>query len=162
MVGIPPQPRWREMLLKLSDDVLREVKTIPENTFYRVSTENNFKFFQKVLHENDDYEVVEEIINRGQVEEMIMMFEDELEIIPFMAREKPWIITKESAEAAKAVEENGEDFVNPSNYVKPNLEFKTWSGIYNVIMTDAEFEELKRKEAELKEKQAAAAQAQKK
>jgi NADH dehydrogenase (ubiquinone) 1 alpha subcomplex subunit 5 len=77
LVGVPVQLRWRPMLLKLIDDVFSSLtKHIPENTFYRVSTENNFKFFQKVIaDENNDYEDVEDIINRGQVEELIMMFE---------------------------------------------------------------------------------------
>ncbi len=77
VVGLPVQLRWRPMLLKLIDDVLNSLKThIPEGTFYRVSSENNFKFFQKVISdENNDYEDVEDIINRGQVEELILIFE---------------------------------------------------------------------------------------
>jgi len=147
LVGVPVQPRWREMLIKLSDDVLREVQQVPSGTFYRASVENNFKFFKSVLEKHDDYEEVEEILNRGQVEELIMQFEDELEIIPHIVRERPWEVTQDSANQAKKVE-SMEDFVLPGDYEKPDLEFTTWSGVYNVTPSEAEWVEMDRKEAE--------------
>eukprot|EP01080_Neovahlkampfia_damariscottae_P007471 gene7471-11795_t len=152
LVGIPPQPRWREMTLKLIDDVLSEIKTIPEDTFYRVSTENNFNFFKKVILENEDYEKVEEIINRGQVEELIMMIEDELQVIPKMREHEPWVVTQESADAARAFHENGDDYSTPDDYVYPELSFSTSTGRYQVTYTPEEIEQMKKKLQEEKEK----------
>lgn len=147
LVGVPVQPRWREMLLKLCDDVLKEIQTIPKGVFYRQVTENNFKFFQSVIQKHDDYEMVESIIDRGQVEQLIIMFEDELELIPVMAENKPWIVTEDSALEAKEHYENGDDYDIPDGH-KPTipLEFKTWNGIYNVTLTPEEILEMEKKE----------------
>jgi hypothetical protein len=152
LVGISPQPRWREMSLKLIDDVMKEIKTIPEDTFYRVSTENNFNFFKKVILEYDDYEKVEEIINRGQVEELIIMFEDELLVIPKMREHQPWVVTQESADAARIHHENGDDYNTPDDYVYPELTFKTSNGRYQVTYTEEEIEAMKKQQIEENEK----------
>src|SRR5690606_27006066 len=48
LVGVPVQKRWREMLLKLCDDVLNAVKEIPEGVYYRHVVENNFRYFGEV------------------------------------------------------------------------------------------------------------------
>lgn len=147
LTGVPVQPRWREMLLKLCDDVLTEVKVIPQGVFYRAVIENNFKFFQSVVQKHDDYEVVESIIDRGQVEQLIMMFEDELQLIPFMAKHKPWIVDEENAKEARECYENGDDYDIPEEYQPATpFTFKTWNGIYNVMLTPEEIIEMEKKQ----------------
>jgi len=137
-------------MIKLCDDVLEEVKLVPENTFYRTVSENNFRHFKKVCQENDDYEVVEDILHRGQVEEMIMDFQEELEMIPLYAADKPWEVTKESADWARFVHENVNDFSDPPTHIPPELKFQTWSGIYQVTYTP---EEIKKMEDDKKKQQ---------
>lgn len=142
IVGIPVQARWREMLLKLCDDVFTQLKQIPENTFYRIVTENNFKFFQRVIRENTDYEVVEDILNRGQVEELIIQFEDELQLIPMMAQWKPWEVTEEDAATMKDDIEHNEDFILADDYVPPKMKFLSWNGIYQVEYSQEELDKI--------------------
>lgn len=155
LVGVPVQPKWRQIMLKLIDDVISELDTrIPKNTAYRVFTENNFKFFRRVVEENDDYEVVEDTINRGQVEELIMMFEDELTLIPLMEQWKPWHVTEESVKLEKKYFDNiKSDPMLPEDFKYPYDQFKynTWSGIYQVEYTEEELaamEEAKQAEAD--------------
>lgn len=173
LVGVPVQPRWRPMMLKLIDDVLHELsERIPANTFYRTATENNFRFFQKVVQENDDYEVVEDIINRGQVEELIMMFEDELILITKMQEWQPWVVTQESVDIEKDLfTKHDTDPMLPDDYKYPYDDFKyaTWDGIYQVEYTEEELlqmEQEKQRQAEeaikKAEEAAAASQNQKK
>src|SRR5690606_28566089 len=49
LVGLPVQLRWREMLVKLTKDVLVKVrKEIPEGVYFRQVVENNFEYIQRV------------------------------------------------------------------------------------------------------------------
>ncbi len=130
LVGVHVQPRWREMIMKLCDDGLQKLSNeIPKGTFYRTVTENNLKYFQKVVQENDDYEVVEEILNRGQVEEFIMHLEDELLLICKMAEWKPWIVDDKSIELEYKVATNGDDFSLPHDFVPPEMKYLKWDGM---------------------------------
>ncbi len=146
LVGVPVQPRWRPMMLKLCDDVLKSLDhyNIPQNSYYRVMTENSFRYFQKVVVENEDYEAVEELIDRGQVEELIMLFEDELTLIPLMSQWKAWEISEESIEAEKRFWANGGmDFALPNNFIYPfeKLKYKTWNGVYTTSLEATEQEQ---------------------
>jgi NADH dehydrogenase (ubiquinone) 1 alpha subcomplex subunit 5 len=149
IVGIPVQPRWREMLLKLCDDILEAIKAVPENTFYRVVTENNFKHFRQVVQNNTDYEIVEDLINRGQVEELIMMFEDELQLIPMMVEWKPWEVTETDAAVMRDDLQHNDDFILAEDYEPPVMKFLTTTGVYQVEYTQ---EELEKAEKEKKKK----------
>lgn len=162
IVGVPLQPRWREMLLKLSEDVLEAVKQIPENTFYRVVTENNFKFFQRVVREArgpNDFERVEEIINRGQVEELILLFEDELALIPMMAEWKPWEVTEDDAAVMRDDIQHNDDFILADDYVPPKMKFLSTKGIYQVEWTQEELDKIEADKKKAEEEAAAKASA---
>lgn len=156
LVGVPVQPRWRDMILKLCDETLTELDTLPKGVFWRVATENNIRFIQRVVSENEDYEKVEDIVNRGQVEQIIMLFEDTLTLIPKMREWQPWEITAESVKLERETYENGPDPSFPKDYVSPLLgkELKTWSGQYTVEISREELEEkLKREEEEKKKRE---------
>ena len=154
LVGIPVQPRWREMMLKLCDDALTKVQVdIPKGTLYRTVTENNFRFFQRVAKDNDDYEVVEDILNRGQVEEVIMLMEDEITLISKMAEWKPWIVDDESVDLEYRAAENGDDFSLPHDFVPPEMKYLKWDGIYNVEYTEEELLKMEQEKKEAEEKQ---------
>jgi NADH dehydrogenase (ubiquinone) 1 alpha subcomplex subunit 5 len=163
LVGLPVQPRWREMMLKLCDDAIVKVRNeIPQGTLYRTATENNFKFFQKVIQDNNDYEVVEDILNRGQVEEVIMMMEDEITLISKMAEWKPWIVDDESIELEYRWNKNGNDYALPYDFVPPEMRYLKWDGIYNVEYTEEELQKLEQEKKEAADKAAAELQQQKK
>eukprot|EP01027_Heterolobosea_sp_BB2_P005340 GEZU01008184.1.p3 GENE.GEZU01008184.1~~GEZU01008184.1.p3 ORF type:complete len:100 (-),score=10.90 GEZU01008184.1:425-724(-) len=68
IVGLPVQPKWREKLIKLYNQLLNDVRTqIPDGVFYRKVVENNVSYFLRIVEQYDDYETVENIIDRGQV-----------------------------------------------------------------------------------------------
>ncbi|KAL0490087.1 NADH dehydrogenase [ubiquinone] 1 alpha subcomplex subunit 5, mitochondrial [Acrasis kona] len=153
IVGVPVQERWRPMLLKLGDDVLKALEQIPKGTYYRTVTENNFRFFQKVISENDDYEVVEHLINRGQVEQLILMYEDELELIPKMAEWKPWEVSEQDVILDKDDIQHNEDYSFAPDYIAPKLKYHTWDGSYQVELSQ---EDLDKKEEQRKKEEAEA------
>jgi hypothetical protein len=47
--------------------------------------ENQTQFRMKVIAENEDIRKIEDILETGQVEELILMAQDELELIPKLA-----------------------------------------------------------------------------
>lgn len=127
LVGIPVQPRWKEMTVYLCTEIRKKVQnSIPNGVFYRKVTENNIDFIQKVCEEYDDYEIVEEILDRGQIEQVIMMLEDELELIDLMKEWKPWEVSRKNLTDAKNDILNGEDFQIPKGVNRIPEEEMTW------------------------------------
>lgn len=75
----------------LYDKTLQELETNFEaGTPYRELMENLTRERKKIVEENESISKIEEIIDCGQVEELIEDAQDELELIPFMAKERPW------------------------------------------------------------------------
>ncbi|KAG2383626.1 hypothetical protein C9374_004297 [Naegleria lovaniensis] len=145
LVGFPVQPRWREMILKLCDDGLKllEQHNIPKGTFFRTSNENNFKYFQQVVKSTDDYEVVEDTLNRGQVEEIIVLLEDQLDLIPKMAEWRAWEVDADDVKLEKDDAETLEyDCDIPKDHVPPKMKFLTWDGIYQTEYTPEEVKQM--------------------
>ncbi|KAL9657036.1 hypothetical protein ABK040_014584 [Willaertia magna] len=142
LVGVPVQHRWREMILKLCDDGLKSINQIPKGVFFRTQCENNFKYFQKVCNEHDDYEIVEDILNRGQVEEIIMQLEDQVDLIPKMAEWRAWEVDEEDVKIERKQATTLEyDLDIPTDHIPPKMKFLTWSGVYETEYTQEQLKE---------------------
>ena len=84
LVGLDVVPNAREVLISLYNDTLKAVETIPSSAEYRKAVEKFTKFRLQVCEEEKDWEKIEERINGGQVEELIVMAKDELMLIDKM------------------------------------------------------------------------------
>lgn len=90
LVGLDVVPNAREVLITLYDQTLKAVEGIPASAEYRKAVERFTKFRLQVCQEEQDWEKIEERINGGQVEELIVMAKDELTLIDKMKEWKPW------------------------------------------------------------------------
>jgi NADH dehydrogenase (ubiquinone) 1 alpha subcomplex subunit 5 len=91
LVGIEVQPHGREILIKLYEKMLEELKKLEPNVEFRIWMETLLKKRLKILYETEDVFEIEEKIGRGQIEELIIEAENQLkEFIPMMIKERPW------------------------------------------------------------------------
>ncbi|KAJ1896485.1 hypothetical protein LPJ66_003962 [Kickxella alabastrina] len=91
IVGLPVNPNARPQLLGLYKKTLEEVKAkIPESAVYRQSVEAITTQRLKIVEQNEDTEKIEELINCGQIEELIDQAEDEIKLVSRMAEWKAW------------------------------------------------------------------------
>lgn len=90
LVGLEVVPNAREVLIKLYNDTLKAVEGIPDSAEYRKAVERFTKFRLQVCQEEEDWEKIEQRINGGQVEELIVIAKDELTLIDKMKEWKPW------------------------------------------------------------------------
>jgi NADH dehydrogenase (ubiquinone) 1 alpha subcomplex subunit 5 len=91
--GIPGYPvveKWRGKLLGLYDKTFDELQGIPEGLPYRQAVENLTMHHWKIVQGTEDYEVVEDTIGLGQVEQLIRMAECELKLIEDYKAWKLW------------------------------------------------------------------------
>jgi NADH dehydrogenase (ubiquinone) 1 alpha subcomplex subunit 5 len=72
LVGIEVQPHGREILIKLYEKALEELKQLGPDVKYRIMMENILKSRLKILYETEDVFEIEEKIGRGQIEELII------------------------------------------------------------------------------------------
>ena len=64
---------------------------MPESAAYRQAVEKVCRYRIRVAQENpDDPEKVEELINCGQVEELVVQADDEMEVLQMYLRERWW------------------------------------------------------------------------
>uniref|UniRef100_A0A7S1PJ08 Uncharacterized protein n=1 Tax=Percolomonas cosmopolitus TaxID=63605 RepID=A0A7S1PJ08_9EUKA len=148
LVGVPVQARWRQMTITLCAKIQNKLaQDIPQGVFYRSATENNVRFIQRVCEEHDDYELVEDILDRGQIEQVIMMLEDELQLIDLMKEWKPWEVSRRDLNETKHDMKNGEDFQFPKGMYRVPEDEMTWKTTKGV----RKLEDLEWTPAQLKE-----------
>ncbi|CAM6020013.1 unnamed protein product [Sphagnum balticum] len=95
IVGLEVVPNAREVLISLYRETLKAVEPIPTTAQYRKSVEALTQHRLKVCMEEEDWEKIEEKIQGGQVEELIVQAQDELQLIPKMAEWKPWDVPED-------------------------------------------------------------------
>jgi len=89
--GYPVVPRSREVLMKLYERYLEEIKILPEGSPYR---EYMTKFAQHrldICRSTEDIFEIEDRIGAGQMEELIEETELEFNCIYLMNEHRPWI-----------------------------------------------------------------------
>jgi len=91
LAGLPVQKHGREILIKLYEKMLEEIKVIEKDSPFRVHVERLTRNNMKILKSTKNIYQAEKDIGMGQVEELILMAEDEMKhVIPLMAKDKPW------------------------------------------------------------------------
>ncbi|KAJ1963402.1 hypothetical protein GGI12_002071 [Dipsacomyces acuminosporus] len=98
IVGVPVNANARPQLIGLYKKTLDELKAkIPENAVYRQAVEALTAHRLQIVEQNDDPVKIEELINAGQIEELIDAAEDEIKLISRMAEWKAWEPLEEPA-----------------------------------------------------------------
>ncbi|KAJ1724665.1 hypothetical protein LPJ73_000737 [Coemansia sp. RSA 2703] len=98
IVGIPVNANARPQLLGLYKKTLDELKAkIPESAVYRQSVEAITVQRMNIVEQHEDTARIEELINCGQIEELIDQAEDEIKLISRMAEWKAWEPLEEPA-----------------------------------------------------------------
>ncbi|KAG5348386.1 NDUA5 dehydrogenase, partial [Acromyrmex charruanus] len=77
-------------LIPLYNKILRMLQKFPKDYTYRTETEGIIKTRLTVMQQNENIQVVEEKINCGQVEELIVQAKNELSLMEKMLIWKPW------------------------------------------------------------------------
>ncbi|KAH7281291.1 hypothetical protein KP509_36G039500 [Ceratopteris richardii] len=95
LVGLEVVPNAREVLIKLYKETLESVEDIPTYAEYRKAVEKFTRFRLKVCEEEQEWEKIEQRINGGQVEELIVMAKDELMLMDKMKEWKPWEVPED-------------------------------------------------------------------
>ncbi|KAJ1913768.1 hypothetical protein H4219_005068 [Mycoemilia scoparia] len=100
--GIPVVENPRPQLICLYQDILKLVKErIPESAVYRQSVEALTQHRLKIVEENEKVSAIEEAIDAGNIEEVIMAAKDELELAAKVAEWKAWEPLAEPAPAGQ-------------------------------------------------------------
>jgi len=89
--GYPVVPRAREILMKLYDHYLEEIKILPEDSPYRVYMTKFVKHRLDICRSTEDIFEIEDKIGAGQIEELIEETEKEFSCVHLMNEHKPWI-----------------------------------------------------------------------
>lgn len=66
------------------------MKVIPEDAVYRKHVEKIIEYRMGIVNENEDIARIEATLNIGQIAEVIEQAENELELIPEMAKWSPY------------------------------------------------------------------------
>jgi len=90
--GVRVIPRSREILIRMYEKYLEELKKFEEGTPYRSHMEKVTAYRLGICKSTEDIFEIEDKIGMGQIEELIDMQEDEFKLIPFMLEHKPWQI----------------------------------------------------------------------
>jgi NADH dehydrogenase (ubiquinone) 1 alpha subcomplex subunit 5 len=95
IVGLPVDPVARDTLIALNEKLLEEVKQVPETAEYRKSIEATCNYRLKCLREHDDEATLEELINMGQLEELIESQTEELGVLAMYVEQEMWKVIAE-------------------------------------------------------------------
>jgi ETC complex I subunit conserved region len=85
IVGLPVEPRGREVLMQLSASILKAVAAFPETAHYRRVLEQVYSARLEACKAHTEVADIELAVGQGQIEELIEMARDEQKLIPKMA-----------------------------------------------------------------------------
>ncbi|KAF9583289.1 hypothetical protein BGW38_009819 [Lunasporangiospora selenospora] len=88
--GLPVHPNPRPQLISLYKDTLKTLDQIPEHAVYRQATAALTKHRLSVVEGTEDIAKIEETIDAGQIEEVVVQAADELNLAAKMLEWKPW------------------------------------------------------------------------
>ncbi|XP_012531488.1 NADH dehydrogenase [ubiquinone] 1 alpha subcomplex subunit 5 [Monomorium pharaonis] len=77
-------------LIPLYNRILRVLEKFPKDYTYRKETEELVKNRLKVMKKNENIQTIEDKINSGQVEELIIQAKNEISLAEKMLVWKPW------------------------------------------------------------------------
>lgn len=90
IAGLDVVPNAREVLIGLYNKYLAELQVIEPTSPYRKLVENMTRERLRIVEENEDIAKIEELIDNGQVEELIQEAMEDIKEVPWWAEHKPW------------------------------------------------------------------------
>jgi NADH dehydrogenase (ubiquinone) 1 alpha subcomplex subunit 5 len=109
LVGLPVHPDPIPALISANKAVLTRLTEIPADAGYRINAEKvaNFRI-AKAEESAGDIDAVEKAVACGQIEELIVQAEDEMEVVEMYIRERLWEDMRRT-ETVKVVEEKTQE-----------------------------------------------------
>ncbi|RKP25105.1 ETC complex I subunit conserved region-domain-containing protein, partial [Syncephalis pseudoplumigaleata] len=90
LTGISVHPNPRPHLIKVYHETLEALKPIPSTAVYRQAAEALTRQRLGVVERLENVEDIEETLDAGQIEEVIIQAEDELKLVAKMIEWKAW------------------------------------------------------------------------
>ncbi|XP_033183092.1 NADH dehydrogenase (ubiquinone) subunit ND-13B [Bombus vancouverensis nearcticus] len=97
LTGLAVSVSPRVELRVLYERILRLVNQMPQDYIYRKSIESLIKERTDIISQNESVPAIEEKINQGQIEELIIHAKNELNLVQNMFEYKPWESLMEKA-----------------------------------------------------------------
>ncbi|KAF9932833.1 ndufa5, NADH-ubiquinone oxidoreductase subunit [Mortierella antarctica] len=88
--GLPVHPDPRPQLITLYNDTLKTLEKFPEHAVYRQATAALTNHRLSVVQGTEDINKIEETIDAGQIEEVVIQAVEELKLAGKMLEWKPW------------------------------------------------------------------------
>ncbi|KAF9576224.1 ndufa5, NADH-ubiquinone oxidoreductase subunit [Mortierella alpina] len=88
--GLPVHPDPRPQLITLYNDTLKTLEKFPEYAVYRQATAALTNHRLSVVQGTEDVNKIEETIDAGQIEEVVVQAVEELKLAQKMLEWKPW------------------------------------------------------------------------
>ncbi|KAF9958987.1 ndufa5, NADH-ubiquinone oxidoreductase subunit [Mortierella alpina] len=88
--GLPVHPDPRPQLITLYNDTLKTLEKFPEHAVYRQATAALTNHRLSVVEGTEDINKIEESIDAGQIEEVVVQAVEELKLAGKMLEWKPW------------------------------------------------------------------------
>ncbi|KAG9323805.1 hypothetical protein KVV02_002251 [Mortierella alpina] len=88
--GLPVHPDPRPQLITLYNDTLKTLEKFPEHAVYRQATAALTNHRLSVVQGTEDITKIEETIDAGQIEEVVIQAVEELKLAGKMLEWKPW------------------------------------------------------------------------
>eukprot|EP00158_Paraphelidium_tribonemae_P005214 Partr_v1_DN27228_c3_g1_i5_m39128 putative NADH dehydrogenase (Ubiquinone) 1 alpha subcomplex len=90
LAGIPVHPRPRDDLISIYTATLAELQKCPTDAVYRTQTEALTTHRLNVVKSTESITDIERAIDAGQIEEVLIEAQDELDLAAKMVEWKPW------------------------------------------------------------------------
>ncbi|KAF9098813.1 hypothetical protein BGX29_003548 [Mortierella sp. GBA35] len=90
LYGLPVHPNPRPQLISLYNDTLKTLEKIPAHAVYRQATAALTNHRLSVVKGNEDIAKIEETLDAGQIEEVVVQAVEELKLAGKMLEWKPW------------------------------------------------------------------------
>ncbi|KAF9191785.1 hypothetical protein BGZ51_000132 [Haplosporangium sp. Z 767] len=90
LYGLPVHPDPRPHLINIYNDTLKALEKIPEHAAYRQATAAMTNHRLNVVKSTEDISQIEETLDAGQIEEVVIQAVDELKIAGKMLEWKAW------------------------------------------------------------------------
>lgn len=97
LVGIPVDVAGRANFIAAQQRILEAIEAVPADAAYRKSVEATAQYRLNVAESTEDETAIENEIGFGQLEELIISAEEELELINFYAANKGWELANDKS-----------------------------------------------------------------
>ncbi|KAJ2961640.1 hypothetical protein NQZ79_g3117 [Umbelopsis isabellina] len=90
LAGLPVHPNPRPHLISTYNATLTAASRLPSAAVYRQAVESVTQHRLNIVNSTENVSEIEEKLDAGQIEELILQAEDELKLVGKMEEWKPW------------------------------------------------------------------------